>query len=141
MRHAKSVAVSTQKNQKISFVLKSNDDPNIMDYYTFQEVSRSSGNEDREAEDITDEYEEGLREKTELKRKEKKKVLDKGMTLSWRDNPDSDWEDEGEYEITFYSRGFASGGEIRFAFLDDKRAYILKIDPVTGRVQTSMEKE
>ena len=141
MRYAKSVAVSTQKDQKISFMLKSNDDPNIRDYYTFQKVSRSSGNENEVTENITDEYEEGLREKTELKREEKKKVLDTGISMSWRDNPDSEWEDEGEYEITFYSRGFASGGEIRFAFLDDGRAYILKIDPVTGRVQTSMEKE
>ena len=141
MRYAKSVAVSTQKDQKISFMLKSNDDPNIRDYYTFQKVSRSSGNENEVTENITDEYEEGLREKTELKREEKKKVLDTGISMSWRDNPDSEWEDEGEYEITFYSRGFASGGEIRFAFLDDGRAYILKIDPVTGRVQTSIEKE
>ncbi|MGA1839751.1 MAG: Tfp pilus assembly protein FimT/FimU [bacterium] len=141
MRYAKSVAVSTQKDQKISFMLNSNDDPNIRDYYTFQRVSRSSGNENKETEDISDEYEEGLREKTELKSEKKSKVLDAGMSLSWRDNPDSDWEEEGEHEITFYSRGFASGGEIRFAFLDDGRAYILKLDPVTGRVQTSIEEE
>ncbi|MGA1863511.1 MAG: Tfp pilus assembly protein FimT/FimU [bacterium] len=142
MRYAKSVAISTQKDQKIIFMLNSNDDPNIKDYYTFQKVSRPSGNENKETEDTTDEYEEDLREKTELKREGKKKVLDAGISLSWRDNPDSDWEEEGEHEIIFYSRGFASGGEIRFSFLDDdRRAYILNIDPVTGRAQTSVEKE
>jgi prepilin-type N-terminal cleavage/methylation domain-containing protein len=142
MRYAKSAAVSSQKDQKISFMLNNNDDPNRRDYYTFQKVSRSSGNENEEIEkNISDEYEEGLEEKTELKQEKKRKVLDAGMSLSWRDNPDSDWEEEGEYEITFYSRGFASGGEIRFAFLNDGKAYILKLDPVTGRAKTSIEKE
>ncbi|UCG70168.1 MAG: hypothetical protein JSV09_03895 [Thermoplasmata archaeon] len=139
MRYAKSVAVSTQKEQRISFILKG--DPVERDYYKYQKVSRSSGNEDENIDDINDEYEEGQREKTELKREEKRKELDAGISLSWRNNSDSSWEEEGEYEITFFSRGFASGGEIRFAFSDDGRAYILKIDPVTGRVKTSTEKE
>ncbi len=140
MRYAKSVAVSTQKEQRIRFFLK--DDPEEKDYYTFQKVSRASGNnEGEDMEDISDGDEEDQKEKIELKSEEKRKDLDEGISLSWRNNPDSDWEEEGEYEITFFSRGFASGGQIRFAFPDKGRSYILEIDPVTGRAKTSTEKE
>jgi len=136
LRYAKSIAVSTQKEQKISFMLKG--DPEERDYYTYQKISRASGNKEEE---IDDEFEEEKREKTELKQEEKRKELDAGMSLSWRSNPDNDWEEEGTYEILFSPRGFASGGEIRFAFSDNGRSYILKIDPVTGRVKTYTEKE
>ena len=140
MRYEKSVAVSTQKEQRIRFFLKG--DPEEKDYYTFQKVTRASGNnEGKDMENISDGEEEGQNEKIELKNEEKRKELDDGISLSWRNDPESSWEDEGEYEITFFPRGFASGGQIRFTFLDKDRSYILEIDPVTGRVKTSTEKE
>ena len=61
--------------------------------------------------------------------------------MSWRTSWESEWVDEGEYEISFLSRGFVSGGELRFALRDRETSLILTIDPVTGRIKVIAEEE
>jgi prepilin-type N-terminal cleavage/methylation domain-containing protein len=136
MRYAKSVAVSTQKEQKVIFFLQGN--PEERDYYIYYKVTRESG---QETEEMLNEEEENSETMMDLKHEEKRKELDSGISLRWRTHAEMDWEDEGKYEIIFSSRGFVTGGEIQFAFTDKERFYILKIDPVTGRVKTLSEKE
>ena len=137
LRYAKSMAVTTQQELKVSFILKA--DPEERDYYTYEKVSRKKQDSDEWNE--SDEYIEDTESKTKIHREKKKQELDKGLSMSWRSDKDSEWEEEGEYEIAFFSRGFASGGEIRFAWADRGSPYILGIDPVTGRVKTSREEK
>lgn len=137
LRYAKSMAVTTQQELTVSFVLKA--DPEEMDYYTYEKVTRKTPDSDEWTE--SDEDIEGREAKTKIHKEKKRQELDQGLSMSWRNDKDSEWEDEGAYEIAFFPRGFASGGEIRFAWSDRGSPYILGIDPVTGRVKTFREEK
>lgn len=133
LRYSRSIAITIQKEQRVSFILK--EDEQEKDSYRYHKVKRVSA--DKEDEDSYD-YDEQIQVDTggELKEEEKTIKLDTG-SISWRDNPDDEWRQEGEYEIIFTPRGFNSGGEIRFSLSAEKRGYILRVDPVTGRVKIS----
>lgn len=138
LRYIRSVAVTSQQEQRVSFMLK--EDPEEKDYYKYNKVTRKS--RDQHEGEFYKEDEEGLQDSPEELKQEARKVeLDARISLSWRDGTDMGWEEEGRYEIIFSPRGFASGGEIRFALSGGKRAYILKIDPVTGRAKISTGEE
>ena len=134
LRYIRSVAITTQQEQEVIFIL--NENPEDKDYYRYQRVTRKSGDQSERDDDVD------LQDNPEDLKKETKKVeLDAEISLSWRDGKDMDWEEQGRYEIIFSPRGFATGGEIRFALSDGKRAYILRVEPVTGRAEISTPEE
>ena len=136
LTYARSSAIATQSDQKVTFTLRS--DPEESDVYTFYRV-RQKERAQEEYED--DEFVENQQSLPELEREKKTEKIEPAITLSWRTSKESEWVDEGEYEISFLSRGFASGGELRFALTDRETSFILTIDPVTGRVKATAEEE
>ena len=138
LRYANNMAITTQGEQKVSFTMILN--PDEKDFYTYDRVSRES-REEAEADIIDDELDEDDMKAPEFRKKRVRKELDPKISLSWREDPEKDWEEEGEHDVAFFPRGFASGGEIRFSWVDHARAFILSVDPVTGRVKTSVEGE
>ncbi len=140
LRYARSIAITTHQEQKVQFFIK--EDPEENDYYSYTKVTRKpdNGSADEYAEDMVEQPE----SKDRYREETKEVVLDKGSgTISWRDDTEDTWGDEGNYEILFTPRGYNSGGEIRFALSEEegRRAYIMSIDPITGRVKVSREGE
>ena len=129
LRYTRSVAIGTQQEQRVSFILHG--DPEKEDYYEYYKVTHKAIKQEEEN------YDYGEKPPAELNRTKHRGKLDPGMYLRWRTDQDSDWEAEGGYEIFFSPRGFNSGGEIRFAYYEDDRSYIVKLEPVTGRVKIS----
>ncbi|MBN2372845.1 prepilin-type N-terminal cleavage/methylation domain-containing protein [bacterium] len=129
LRYTRSMAITTQKEQRVSFFIKG--DPEEKDYYNYNRVTRdSSGQSGGEAYDIDE-----AGGPDSLKHETRKVEMDSSISLRWRDAPDKDWKEEGRFEVIFSQRGIASGGEIRFALFEGKRDYILSVDPVTGRAK------
>lgn len=136
MRYARSSAVATQSDQTVTFILRG--DPEESDFYTYDRVRQKR----RTQEELPDdEFVENQPSLPELEREKKTERIDPSITLSWRSGREGAWMDEGEYEISFLPRGFASGGQLRLALKDREVFFILTIDPVTGRIKTSTEEE
>ena len=72
-----------------------------------------------------------------------KKIDEKGiLALDWSDNEGADWSDSGDHMVTFYPRGFSSGGEMLISLVEGgKRRQLLQINKITGRVKVLKEEK